>query len=59
MKEFKVVFYKGGLNYETYWKAESEIHAVLGIEEMFTQPVDYGSVNPQNAVISVEEIKGE
>ena len=55
MKQFKVVFIKNGLRYETHWKAESEVQCVFDIEDMFTVAPDYKSACPQNVVMSVEE----
>lgn len=59
MKHFKVTFRKDGLNYETIWRAPSEIHCVIDIENMFIIPTDYDAIYPQNVVLSVTEIEDE
>lgn len=59
MKEFKVTFRKNGLDYETAWKALSEIHCITDIEKMFTSFPDYDALYPQNVVLTVTEIKEE
>lgn len=59
MKQFKVTFRKNGLAYETVWKALSEIHCVVDIENTFTSSTDYDAIYPQNVVLSVTEIEDE
>jgi len=56
MKTFKAVFIKNGLKYETYWQALSKDNCIDDIEKLFTCEPDYGSIKPQNAVMSVEEM---